>query len=99
MQEDFSKKDYMSQKKFQNELFTIHKSKATIKLNKPTYIGMYLLKLNKVLIYDFHYDRIKNEYGNSSRQLYSDYFSQTKSELRRVCMSQRGLSRPPSAMA
>ena len=72
MQEDFSKKDYMSQKKFQNELFTIHKSKATIKLNKPTYTGMYLLKLNKVLIYDFHYDRIKNEYGNSSRQLYSD---------------------------
>ena len=27
-------------------------------LNKPAYIGMYILELSKVLMYEFHYDYI-----------------------------------------
>ena len=50
----------------------IRKSKVTLTLNKPTYIGMCILELSKVLMYGFHFDYIKNKYGNSSRLLFTD---------------------------
>ena len=33
---------------------------------------MYILELSKVLMYEFHYDYIKNTYGNNSRLLFTD---------------------------
>ena len=33
---------------------------------------MCILKLSKVLMYEFHYDYIKNKYGNNSRLLLTD---------------------------
>ena len=33
---------------------------------------MYILELSKVLMYNFHYDSIKNKYGNESRLLFTD---------------------------
>ena len=33
---------------------------------------MCILELSKVLLYQFHYDYIKNELGNNSRLLYAD---------------------------
>ena len=36
-------------------------------LNKPAYIGMWVLELSKVLIYKFHYNYIKNKYDNKSK--------------------------------
>ena len=50
----------------------IRKSKVILTLNKPTYIGMCILELSKVLMYGFHFDYIKNKYGNSSRLLFTD---------------------------
>ena len=44
----------------------------TLTLNKPAYIVMWILELNKVLIYEFHYNYIKNKYGNSSRPSFTD---------------------------
>ena len=41
-------------------------------LNKPVYMGMCILELSKVLMYEFHYDYIKNRYSNNSRLLFSD---------------------------
>ena len=41
-------------------------------LNKPAYIRMCVLELSNVLMYEFHYDYIKNKYGNNSRQLFTD---------------------------
>ena len=57
----------MSHKIFDNNLVMIHKNKLALKLNKPGYIGMCILELNKVLIYEFHYDYIKNKYDNKSK--------------------------------
>ena len=42
------------------------------KVNKPTYIRMCILELSKVLMYEFHYDHIKNKYDNESRLLLTD---------------------------
>ena len=44
---------------FENELVAIRKNKVT-------------LILSKVLMYEFHYDCIKNKYGNDSRLLFTD---------------------------
>ena len=33
---------------------------------------MCILELSKVLIHEFHYDHIKNKYGNNSRLLFTD---------------------------
>ena len=41
-------------------------------LNKPAYIGVCILELSKVLMYEFHYDCIKNKYGNNSKLLFTD---------------------------
>ena len=66
------KPSYMSQKIFDNNLVAIHKSKVTLKLNKLAYVGMCILDLSKVLMYKFHFDYIKNKYGNSSKLLFTD---------------------------
>ena len=57
---------------FDYNLVTIHKNKVTLMLNKPAYIGMCILELSKVLIYEFHYDYIKSKYSNKSRLLFTD---------------------------
>ena len=62
----------MSHKICDNNLVAIRKSKVTLTLNKPTYIGMCILKLTKVLMYEFHYDYIKNKYVNNSRLMFTD---------------------------
>ena len=62
----------MSQKIFDNGLVEIHKSKVTLTLNKPAYVGMCILELSKVLMYKFHYDCIKNKCCKTQ-----DYYSQT----------------------
>ena len=50
----------------------IRKSKLALKLNKPAYIGMRILDLSKVLMYEFHYDYIKNKYDNKSKLLFTN---------------------------
>ena len=40
--------------------------KSTLALNN------YLKLLSKVLMYEFHYDCVKNKYGNKSRLLFTD---------------------------
>ena len=67
----------MSHKIFDNDLVTIHKTKVTLMLNKPAYIAMCILELSKVLMYEFHYDYIKNKCGNDSRLLFTDTDSLT----------------------
>ena len=67
-----SKPSYMSHKMLDNDLVAVRKNKVTLTLtNKPAYIGMCILELGKALMYKFHYDYIKNKYGNNSRILFT----------------------------
>ena len=59
-----SKSIYMSHKILNNNLVAMRKSKVTVMLNKPVYVGMCILKLSKVLMHQFCYDYIKNKYKN-----------------------------------
>ena len=56
---------------FDNTLAAIRKSNLELKLNKPAYIGMCILNLSKVVMYEFHYDYIKNKYDNKSKLLFT----------------------------
>ena len=67
-----SKPSYMSKKIFDNDLVTIRKSKVTLTLSKPAYVGMCMLDLSNVLMYEFHYDYIKSRCCNNSRLLFTD---------------------------
>ena len=51
-------------RKFDNNLVAIHKSKVSLKLNKPEYSGMCILELSKILMYKCHYDYIENKHDN-----------------------------------
>ena len=58
------KPSYISKKILDNDLLAIRQLKVTLKLNKPAYDGMCILGLSKVLVYEFLYDYIKNNYGS-----------------------------------
>ena len=60
-----SKSSYMSHEKFNNDLVVIRKTKVTLTLKKPAYVGMCMLDLSKVWMYEFRYDYIRNKYGNN----------------------------------
>ena len=54
-----SKPTYVSCKIFTENLMAVHKVKETLTLNRLAYVGMCILDLSKMLMYDFHYNYIK----------------------------------------
>ena len=54
---------------FDENLIAVHMKNTKLYFNKPVYLGMSILDLNKSLMYDFHYNYIKTKYG--IRQNYS----------------------------
>lgn len=44
----------------------------SLELNRPIYIGLIILELSKLLMYDFHYNVIKEKYDNRSSLLFTD---------------------------
>ena len=71
------KPTYVSSKIFNENLVAVHKIKETLTLNRPAYVGMCILDLSKTLMYDFHYNYIKNKYGDKARLLFTDTDSLT----------------------
>ena len=72
-----SKPSFISCKIFNENLVAIHKTKTTLTLNRPAYVGMCILDLSKTLMYDFHYNYIKSKYGDKARLLFTDTDSLT----------------------
>ena len=55
-----SKPTYVSSKILNENLVAVHKIKETLTLNRPANVGMCILDLSKTLMYNFHYNYIKN---------------------------------------
>ena len=72
-----SKPTFVSSKIFNENLMAAHKVKETLTLNRPAYVGMCILDLSKMLMYDFHYNYIKKKYGNRARLLFTNTDSLT----------------------
>ena len=39
-------------------------NKTRVKMNKPIYLGLLILDISKILMYEFWYDDVKPKYGN-----------------------------------
>ena len=72
-----SKPTYVSSKIFNENLVAVHKIKETLTLNRPAYVGMCILDLSKTLMYNFHYNYIKNKYEEKAKLLFTDTDSLT----------------------
>ena len=67
-----AKPTFVSCKIFHENLVAVHMKPNFLKLDKPSYVGMCILDLSKVLMYDFHYNFIKEKYGDRARLLFTD---------------------------
>ena len=56
-----SRPTYVTHKLFNKSFAAIHEVKPVLILNKPIYVGFTVLDLSKWLMYDFHYNFIKNK--------------------------------------
>ena len=70
-----SKPTFISSKIFNENLMAVRKVKET--LNRLAHVGMCILDLSKMLMYDFHYNYIKKKYNNRARLLFTDTDSLT----------------------
>ena len=57
---------------FSEDLVSIHMKKTDLTYNKPVYLGMCILDLSKTLMYDFHYNYIKQKYEDKVKLLFTD---------------------------
>ena len=72
-----AKPTYVSSKIFTENIVAVHKIKETLTLNRLAYVGMCILDLSKTLMYDFHYNYIKQKYGSEAKLLFTDTDSLT----------------------
>ena len=72
-----SKPTHVSSKIFNENLMAEHKVKETLTLKRLAYMGMCILNISKMLMYDFHYNYIKKKYGNRAGLLFTDTDSLT----------------------
>lgn len=66
-----SKPSFHAFKIFHSNLAAIQLRRTCVKLMKPRYVGFCILEISKCLMYDFHYNTIRNRYP-SARLLMTD---------------------------
>ena len=54
------------------DLSIIEMNKTRVKMNKPIYLGLSILDISKILMYEFWYDYMKPKYGNDVKVCYMD---------------------------
>ena len=67
-----SEPNYHTTKFFAENLLAIEFKKNQILMNKPAYLGLSILELSKILIYEFWYDYVKPKYGKKGKLCYMD---------------------------
>ena len=72
-----SKPTFVSSKIVNENLVAVHKIKETLLLNRPAYVEMCILDPSKTLMYDSHYNYIKQKYREKAKLLFTDTDSLT----------------------
>ena len=55
-----------------DNLAIIEMKKVKVKMNKPIYLGLSILDISKITMYEFWYDFIKSKYGSNAKLCYMD---------------------------
>ena len=66
------KTNFESRTIFDENLIAVHMKRTKLVYNKPIYLGMCILDLSKTLMFEFHYDYIKNKYSDRAKLLMTD---------------------------
>ena len=53
-------------------LSIIEMRRTKVKMNKPIYLGLSILEISKILVYEFWYDYMKPKYGHNVKLCYMD---------------------------
>ena len=67
-----SEPNYHSCKKFSDHLMAIEMKKTRVKINKSLYLGMSILDISKILMYEFWYNYIIPKYGDKAKLCCTD---------------------------
>ena len=67
-----SEPNYHTTKWFSEKLLAIEMKKTKVKMNKPVYLGLSILEISKILMYEFWFDYIKPKYGDKIKLFYMD---------------------------
>ena len=67
-----SEPNYHTMKLIDDNLPIIEMRKVKVKMNKPIYLGLSILELSKITMYEFWYDHVKIKYEDRARFCYMD---------------------------
>ena len=67
-----SEPNYHTMNYISEDLSIIEMKRAKVKMNKPIYLGLPMLEISKILMYEFWYDYMKPKYGNNVKFCYMD---------------------------
>ena len=67
-----SEPNFHTMKLIDNNLAIIEMRKVTVKMNKPIYLGLAILDISKITMYEFWYDYVKIKYEDKARLCYMD---------------------------
>ena len=67
-----SEPNYHTAKWFSENLLAIEMKKTVITANKPIYLGLAILSLSKIVMYEYWYDDMKPKYGDNIKLCYMD---------------------------
>ena len=66
-----NKPNFISQKIIDKNFVAVHFSKQVLTLNKPIYVGFFILEHSELLVYQFHYDYVLKTF-NDAKLLFTD---------------------------
>ena len=67
-----SEPNFHTMKLIDNNLAIIEMRKVKVKINKPIYLGLSILDISKISMYEFWYDYVKIKYQDKARLCYMD---------------------------
>ena len=67
-----SEPNYHTTKWFSENLLATEMKRTSVKMNKPIYLGLTILSLSKILMYDNWYNEMKPKYGDNVKLCYMD---------------------------
>ena len=67
-----SEPNYHSLNYISEDLSIIEMKRTKVKMNKPIYLGLSILEISKILMYEFWYDYMKPKYVNNVKLCYMD---------------------------